>query len=148
MEDKTPEGLDKFIADKRSEFEKIIGGPAKPITATEVSQLQQAAERGKQAQPKRDKNLYQCTTCLHIVCTVDRDQGVTPFMIRCQSDTGCKGSMQSGFYIAHPMMRPTIEWYRPDTLEGLDRWDIEHIERGGLLMRPIPEDQQQREPPR
>ncbi|WP_414462937.1 hypothetical protein [Hyphomicrobium sp. DY-1] len=84
-------------------------------------------------------NLYQCKECLHIICTVDRDEGVTPFMLGCRAPSPCRGWMESSFYRVFPGLKPTWEWYRPTDEEraSLKPGEREHVERGGLLIRPI-----------
>jgi len=110
------------------------------------------AEPGKSFDGQERKNIYQCQTCLGLICTVDRDKGVTPFMIDCKVTADCKGPMQSSFYMAHPMVVPTFEWFRPteDELAALcaaipdgPRAElrkaayVDHVNRGGLILRPI-----------
>lgn len=98
-------------------------------------------------------NAYQCEyDPVHIVVTVDREPGVTPFTIQCPI---CEAlgqeakpgeslyrfpSMQSSFYRVHPGRTPTHEFYRPDTLEGLSAGAISHVLHGGLLFRKIAQD--------
>lgn len=110
-----------------------------------------AAEAGKRPDGRERKNIYQCQTCLGLICTVDRDKGVTPFMIDCKVTADCKGPMQSSFYMVHPMVVPTFEWFRPtseelaDICESLDgpraalrkAAYVDHVNRGGLILRPI-----------
>lgn len=106
------------------------------------------------------ENVYTCQKCGGRVTTIDVDQGVTPFMIRCRVDTAdheilttyipgiaaqvkpnCGGQMHSSFY---PLGRrpssipaPSFEWYMPDEEEkrGLSQMTLEHVEKGGLLLR-------------
>lgn len=93
------------------------------------------------------RNLYQCDhDAAHIIVTVDREPGVAPFTIQCPH-CAAAGTPGAGFY-RHPAMtsalyrvpqnlRPTHEWYRPDTLEGLSPAVADHVTRGGLLLREI-----------
>lgn len=92
---------------------------------------------------KKRLNVYQCQSCLHIICTVDRDDGVTPFMIECRAPQPCGGMMESSFYRVFPGLKPTFEWYRPDDAERttLAPGAKDHVEKGGLLIRPIMSDQ-------
>jgi len=83
-------------------------------------------------------NLYTCNTCRGEVVTIDTDEGVTPFMISCRATSGCKGVMQSNFYHCDPSRVAQFEWYRPETIKGLDQWTQEHVKKGGLLLRPTP----------
>lgn len=72
--------------------------------------------------------------CGAYIVTVDREPGVTPFMVSC----GLCGQMaHSKFYRVAPSLVPTHEWYRPDTLSFLEPYEREHVEKGGLLLRTI-----------
>jgi hypothetical protein len=104
--------------------------------------------------PLPRENVYGCEYgCLTV--TVDVDVGVTPFMIKCRSvsrpdrpllarltgpDGECVGIAESCFY---PKKRrpphipePTHEWYKPENIDGLSPQEIEHVNQGGLLLRP------------
>lgn len=91
------------------------------------------------------KNIYACKDCGSHIVTVDKDQGVTPFMIRCvathcEAPNGRKGMMQSSMYrVFDPdnIIRPSYEWYRPGLAQILSIGEAEHVKRGGLLLRPI-----------
>lgn len=80
------------------------------------------------------KNAYECEKCGSYIVTVDREPGVTPFMVNCGN---CSAFAYSKFYRVRPYLEPTHEWYRPETLDGLHPWESEHVERGGLLLRLI-----------
>lgn len=86
------------------------------------------------------KNVYRCSDCNETIATIDRDQGVTPFMIRCKADN-CKGMMESNFYRVAQNISATYEWYSPDEAERLKLKDqpavLDHVEMGGLLLREI-----------
>ena len=82
-------------------------------------------------------NIYQCQSCYGLICTVDRDKGVTPFMVDCKVKSGCSGPMRSSMYRVFPMTVPTWEWYRPTTTEDLSKPAQEHVDKGGLLLRKI-----------
>jgi len=86
---------------------------------------------------KGEKNIYQCTDCCGVVVTIDRDEGVTPFMIDCKATKGCTGIMESHFYRCDQMYRAEFEWYRPGRLERLflNRQTKEHFKMGGLILR-------------
>lgn len=84
------------------------------------------------------KNLYTCDTCRGETVTVDTDKGVTPFMISCRATPGCAGGMTSSFYQVDQSREATYEWYRPETVDGMDPQTVEHIMQGGLLLRPLP----------
>lgn len=80
------------------------------------------------------KNAYECDECGSYIVTVDREPGVTPFMVSCGN---CGAMAKSKFYRVQAYLEPTHEWYRPETLDGLDPWESEHVENGGLLLRLI-----------
>ncbi len=86
----------------------------------------------------RRLNLYTCVACRGEVVTIDTDKGVTPFMISCRATPGCRGFMRSSFYHCDPARVAQFEWYRPETIKGLDPATIEHVMKGGLLLRPLP----------
>lgn len=93
------------------------------------------------------KNAYVCdgsngnfrgpgrTGCGAYIVTIDREPGVTPFIVRCGN---CGGETHSKFYRVQEDLEPTHEWYRPETAEGLSEHTVEHIRKGGLILRPIP----------
>ena len=72
--------------------------------------------------------------------TIDRDNGVTPFSIRCRHPVGkCDGLAYSFFYKGiSEFSIPVWEWYRPETLEEIDPRNLDHVMKGGLLLREIP----------
>lgn len=84
------------------------------------------------------KNLYTCTTCRGQVVTIDTDKGVTPFMISCRATSGCDGFMNSSFYSCDQTRPAQFEFYRPETIDGMDPETKEHVRKGGLLLRPMP----------
>lgn len=83
-------------------------------------------------------NVYLCETCRFATVTVHRDHGVTPFIIPCQHQ-GCGKRSYSTLYRAPTHLAPTHEWYLPITSEiaTLDPMTRAHVEKGGLLLRPI-----------
>ena len=72
--------------------------------------------------------------CGYFIITIDRDFGVTPFMVGCGN---CGGMAYSKMYRVAVDIAPTHEWYRPNSLDGIDEGTHEHIRGGGLLLRPI-----------
>lgn len=87
------------------------------------------------------KNVYTCPKG-HKTVTVDADDGVTPFMIRCRQkdDDGkhnCTEMARSAMYEVDQNLKPEFEWFMPVTLKGLNSAEIEHVRKGGLLMRKI-----------
>ncbi len=86
-------------------------------------------------------NQYTCDECRGTIVTVDRDEGVTPFMLGCRAKPGCTGLMRSSFYSLPTIPRPSWEWYKPqfeEELKKLDHQTREHVKLGGLLLRQIP----------
>jgi hypothetical protein len=92
------------------------------------------------------RNVYICTQGHHLT-TVDLDDGVTPMFIKCRVPIKrprgalCSERAHSGFY-RDPMggwAAPTHGWYRPSPAEraGLERDLQEHVDNGGLLLRPL-----------
>lgn len=85
-------------------------------------------------------NGYICTSddCKRVTITVDVDDGVTPFMIRCP---GCKSTAVSCMYPTSgpvpPVESATLEWYKPDEKEmrRMHPANLDHVRRGGLLLR-------------
>ena len=91
-------------------------------------------------------NMYTCRECHGNIVTVDRDEGVTPFMLKCRAWPGCGGPMQSHFYRGVTEREtPTYEWFKPTDLTGLDEGMREHVERGGLVLRKIEKGEQTNE---
>lgn len=100
-------------------------------------------------------NVYRCEYGCNTV-TVDVDDGVTPFMIKCKAKTRpdrpllpgltgpdgeCIGTAQSCFYPGGPtplhIGEPTHEWFKPTMTEigGLSAGEQDHVKGGGLLLR-------------
>jgi len=84
------------------------------------------------------KNRYSCIACKNKTITIDVDEGVTPFMIECFTD-GCDKFATSAMYMCPQDLPATHEWYAPDRKERrrLRGGEKEHVEQGGLLLRPI-----------
>lgn len=86
------------------------------------------------------KNRYCCEVCKKSIITVDRDEGVTPFMLPCMRTEGCKGPMTSRFYQVEDVWpEPVYEWRKP-TPKQYKRMSPamrEHIDMGGLEIYPI-----------
>lgn len=98
--------------------------------------------------PKDRENVYTCPVCSGHTVTIDRDEGVTPFMIGCRASGkvgDCNGKAESSFYPPGPrpdhIPAPSWEWYKPDQtkFDTLSRWELEHVAKGGLLIRKIGE---------
>lgn len=82
-------------------------------------------------------NVYVCQKCRQGVVTIDRDEGATPFLIRCVSSKGCDGMAQSELYSVPQDLVPTYEWRKPTSTEykKLDKVTRkDHVDRGGLLL--------------
>lgn len=90
-------------------------------------------------------NVYVCPACHGAMVTKDVDEGVTPFMLRCRVTPGCKEFARSCFYNpgnfpAGLDLTPRWEWYKPSPEEtrAMDAPMREHIDKGGLALRPAP----------
>lgn len=86
---------------------------------------------------------YDKEGCRKGIVTVDRDAGVTPAQIPCQTK-GCNGVMTSRNYPSSQskpawLGGPTHEWYRPDEIDDDDEEDdtTDHLLRAGLLLREV-----------
>jgi len=90
---------------------------------------------------KGKKNIYTCKICGGKIVTIDKDDGITPFMIDCQVNEKCEGYMHSSFYAIDQSLEPKFEWCRPDSLdiypEEFREAMKEHIDKGGLDIRRI-----------
>lgn len=84
-------------------------------------------------------NQYVCEGCGYVTTTVNRAEGTTPFLILCPRRPKCRGMARSRFYRVAPGVVPSYEWYRPEgePLAKLNLSTREHVELGGLLLRPI-----------
>lgn len=87
------------------------------------------------------ENAYLCSSCHCYTATIDVDDGVTPMFLRCRATIGCRGTAASLMYPpgARPrhLPAPAWEWYRPSRgAQGLTPAEREHVEQGGLLLRP------------
>lgn len=127
------------------DLEKRLRGPSfeaaknKLLSDFKAMEIERREKLEKLGGDRPRKNIYQCKQCLGLVCTVDRDAGVTPFMIDCRATPDCTGMMTSSFYVAHPMLIATFEWYRPGAGDpAMAKPAVrEHVNHGGLLLRPI-----------
>ena len=108
-------------------------------------------------------NAYTCKKCKVTVITIDKDEGVTPFMISCLTKIDkmsslveypknrrekCNGDMYSHFYTVPPFVTPLFEWFKPD-IDALDKRYFpvivklynkdmqDYIKNGGLDLRKI-----------
>ena len=82
------------------------------------------------------KNSYKCRKCDTITITVDRDQGTTPFIMRCPE---CNGEAESSLYRTFQRAIPTHEWYHPTEEEyaKLSIIEKDHVDTFSLLLRKI-----------
>jgi hypothetical protein len=87
---------------------------------------------------KGKKNIYTCEACHGHIVTVDVDEGVTPFMLTCKAHERCSGTMLSSLYCVYDQsMAASHEWYRPASTADLSPGLLEHVLKGGLLLRPV-----------
>ena len=87
-------------------------------------------------------NGYTCDRCPARIVTVNRADGVTPFMVL-HSHAPEHGLVpcseqfiKSCFYRVPQDLEPTHEWYKPEKAPR-DRYEREHWEQGGLSLRRI-----------
>lgn len=92
------------------------------------------AEWQKEGAFKHKLNAYECQECASYIVTIDREIGITPFMVKCGN---CEAMALSKMYRVSEALTPTHEWYRPETIDGLARWSIKHVEQGGLMLRRV-----------
>jgi hypothetical protein len=121
---------------------ELAGG--KLPTIAEIRERAAAFHDGKNGFANSGKkNAYVCDGtsafsdkpgCGHYIVTIDLEPGVTPFSTKC----GHCGQLATskGYRVAGHLV-PTHEWHRPETLEGLVGWQLDHVSNGGLLMRPV-----------
>lgn len=89
-------------------------------------------------------NIYTCDTCRGHIITRDLDTGVTPFMTSCHATPDCKGSMSSSFYrVAEQRTRASRVWARPIISDLLKPDVLEHVMKGGLILREPTEDERE-----
>jgi hypothetical protein len=86
-------------------------------------------------------NTYTCPKG-HVTVTIDTDDGVTPFMIRCRqhadhAEHNCTEAAKSAGYRCDQKLTPEYEWFRPQSLEGLSPAMKHHVQQGGLEIRKI-----------
>jgi hypothetical protein len=86
---------------------------------------------------KGKKNIYICEGCRCSITTIDKDDGVTPYLVKCRVTPGCSKLMRSQFYRVDQVLEPNYEWYKPDDSEKIERGYEEHVAMGGLLLRKI-----------
>jgi len=78
-------------------------------------------------------NAYVCPKG-HTTVTIDCEEGTTPFMIECPK---CKKLAKSQMYTVEQTLEPSYEWYKPVGYDGLTDIDLDHVKKGGLLLRKI-----------
>ena len=83
-------------------------------------------------------NRYTCQTCGGQTITIDRDEGVTPFMMLCRATPECKGHSYSSFY-RDVIGTPTYEWRKatPEEYAASSPAMRQHFDMGGLDLHKI-----------
>lgn len=87
------------------------------------------------------KNIYRCRECGGHTITIDVDDGVTPFMIRCRAtgrEGDCNGMAASTMYrVPFDTPEAAWEWFKPEGSEyrKLSKEMREHVDKGGLDIR-------------
>ena len=93
-------------------------------------------------------NEYVCEKCGKATRTINADEGVTPFLIKCRPAIPgtCDGMAKSRMYQCSQVERPQFEWYRPTDAqlddmatrepEAAKAWH-QHAANGGLMLRRV-----------
>lgn len=84
-------------------------------------------------------NTYTCDKG-HVTVTEDLVEGTTPMMLRCRQkdDDGkhnCNEMARSAWYMCDQGLTPEYEWYKPESENGLNKEERDHVRMGGLLLR-------------
>lgn len=97
------------------------------------------AEIGDKQGFKNKINGWICERCRKVHVCIDVDSGITPFIIKCKMTQSCNGIAYSCMYRLVTNLPPQFEWYRPKPEENFEGNSalIEHINRGGLIIRDI-----------
>lgn len=89
-------------------------------------------------------NAWNCPDCKRNTVAIHVDEGVTPMFLRCRRTEGCNGMASSAMYPDPPIPEHIIdalewEWYKPADadLQSLDSEMRDHVDRGGLILRPL-----------
>jgi hypothetical protein len=84
-----------------------------------------------QTEFKGKKNIYECGKS-HKTVTVDRDSGVTPFIIACPD---CGQDARSNFYKVDQSLKPTHYWMKmsDEELKQMAKTDLEDADPKWLL---------------
>lgn len=112
--------------------------PANPQTAAALACAEALIARHTSAFVDK-VNIYTCEECSEHIVTRDLAVGVTPFLVACRCTPQCKGMMKSSMYrVFDQTMREGFQWYRPEPHEELAEHELNHVSRGGLLLRARP----------
>jgi len=84
-------------------------------------------------------NIYTCDTCRGEIVTINRNEGVTPAFLSCNTTRSCPGTMASQWYHVPQDLTPDWEWFMPDRKEwrNYSRAMVKHFQMGGLDLRKI-----------
>jgi hypothetical protein len=91
-------------------------------------------EQKESKAPKGRISVYTCGAEDHKLVTIEREEGVTPFVIPCQE---CNSEMLHRHDDENAI--PTHEWFKPRSGK-FDKATYEHIQKGGLILRKITEE--------
>lgn len=91
--------------------------------------------------PKGARNAYVCPAG-HYTVTVDLDEGTTPATIHCPEyikGTGLCSRLATSMWYPRPTdgwpCPPTHGWYKPSLKRAKRMGELDHVQRGGLLLR-------------
>lgn len=118
-----------------------MAAAANPQTAHALKEAAEALAAPHYAnQPPAGRvNIYVCDACREHIVTRDVDVGVTPFMVSCRCTRACQGKMVSSMYrVFDQNMLEGFQWYRPEPHQALTHPELDHVSRGGLLLRVRP----------
>lgn len=119
--------------------------PRKPCGETEQAKAPDRHDPTDAAAWGGKLNIYTCERCRSHIVTRDIDEGVTPFMLpsreycpqRCGAEPREWVNMTSSFYrVWDQRIQEDFQWYRPKDGEAVEPALRNHVERGGLIIRP------------
>lgn len=104
------------------------------ISKEEYAKMCAEFESAKMYDGRGKEDIYECEDCDHILYSVYKDKGATPFAIKCEI---CGGIMTHTRTLPTILFPAKIEWYRPsyEEYENLSPALQFHVDNGGLLKK-------------